>query len=177
VPQRLLERQLGIFALPTPFKMKNGFTLVELLVVIAVIGVILGLMIPTFTSFSQSTYLKQGAEQVLNDLRAAQSRSQTGVAASDGSSVCWGVTIPKVTNCGVVDCPSNYDVGYNDCGVGAFVITSTVKLPGAVTSPVGGIITFKRQSGQPASSADINLSLNGVVKHVIVEAGGNMYVQ
>jgi prepilin-type N-terminal cleavage/methylation domain-containing protein len=158
--------------------MKAGFTLVELLVVIAVTGVVLGLVIPSFTSFIQSQYLKQGAEQVLGDLRAAQSRSQTGMADPSGNNVCWGITIPKVTNCGVVDCTVNYDVGYSStCNPGSFTVVSTNRLPGAVQAVAGGVIIFSRLTGRLSSAADVRLSLNSVDKHVIVEVGGNMYVQ
>lgn len=154
---------------PTPFK--RGFTLVELLVVIAILGAILGLTIPSFISFTQSQFLKQGLEQVQNDLRAAQSRSQSGVASAAGGSVCWGVQIPKSGDA------TMFEDGYNDCSTGAFVVTNTGKLPGGVVATTGGVITFLRITGQPVSAADITLVLNDVSKHVLVEAGGNIYVQ
>ena len=54
----------------------HGFTLVELLVVIAVLAVILAVSLPSFNAFTKSQYLTQSAEQVLGDLRSAQSRSR-----------------------------------------------------------------------------------------------------
>lgn len=156
----------------SPTLSNHGFTLVELLVVIAILGAMLGLTIPSFVSFTQNQFLKQGLEQVQSDLRAAQSKSQNGVTDAGGSSVCWGTRIPKSGD------TTQYENGYTDCGAGAFVVTNTAKLPGGVTvTSASTTVLFSRTSGQPITTPSIILTLNDVSKNVIVEAGGNIYVQ
>lgn len=149
--------------------MMRGFTLIELLVVIAIISILLGLTIPSFTGFSQATYLKQGCEQLLNDLRSAESRSQAALTV--GSYSCWGVVTTNGSN--------SYTVNTYDCSnFTNTTVYATYTFPSAVTvSAGGGSVTFNQLTGTPTASAAITLSLNGVTRQVVVESGGNMYVQ
>ena len=68
-----------------------GFTLLELLIVIAVLGILLGIAVPTFASYRTSSQLKGGAETVAAVLRQARSaalgsgQAQTVRFASDAA--------------------------------------------------------------------------------------------
>ncbi len=64
-----------------------GFTLIELLIVIAIIGILSAIAIPSFSDFNNNQRLSQAAKQVKNDLRSAQNRALNNV---DG--MAWGVS-------------------------------------------------------------------------------------
>ena len=51
---------------------RRGFTLVELLVAIALISILLGLAVPSFSDWLESSRLKQSARDVLNAFQTAR---------------------------------------------------------------------------------------------------------
>lgn len=57
---------------------KAGFTLIELIVVAAIIVTLTGLGIAGYNSFNQKQILKQSAEEVKSNLRDAQNRALSG---------------------------------------------------------------------------------------------------
>lgn len=68
----------------------RGFTLVELMIVVGIMILLTGFLLPNFTSYIDSQNLNVGADKVIVDLRAAQSRALAGVE-EDGLNTFWGV--------------------------------------------------------------------------------------
>lgn len=62
--------------------MPKGFTLVEILITIAIIGLATALAIPNITNFSQSQDVTNSAIDLKNLIRKAQSNAQSGVVCS-----------------------------------------------------------------------------------------------
>ena len=62
----------------------RGFTLIELLVVMVIIGIVASILIGFFVTSYRKTQLRDGAVQILTDLRQARSQAQR---VSQGSSV------------------------------------------------------------------------------------------
>ena len=77
----------------------EGFTLVELIMVVTIMVLMAGAMIPSFTSYLKSQTLKQAQERVKSDLRSIQNKALTGalydktvdVAGTPQSVTHWGV--------------------------------------------------------------------------------------
>lgn len=67
-------------------KTNSGFTLPELLVIVAILVILTGLAIPTFLHFREESDLNDSAEEIINTLRVAQNKT----LASEGASQ-WGV--------------------------------------------------------------------------------------
>ncbi len=65
---------------------ENGFTLVEAIIAIAIIGVLSGLSVPYFNSFLARNELKNESLKVVDALRTARIRAITGHSDS-----AWGV--------------------------------------------------------------------------------------
>lgn len=60
----------------------SGVTLVELLIVIAIMSIILGLAIPTYNTFNRKQTLRQSGETLIQALRDAQNRATSGDSAT-----------------------------------------------------------------------------------------------
>jgi prepilin-type N-terminal cleavage/methylation domain-containing protein len=54
---------------------KKGFTLVELLVAIVIVGVLTGLALPNLTKWTQGTKVKKVARQIVTDMQFAKMRA------------------------------------------------------------------------------------------------------
>ncbi len=89
---------------------KKGFTLAELLVVVAIIGVLVAISIPIFTA-----QLEKARDAVtLSNLRAAYAQAQTAylTKSGDGDAVVYSsgtVTVKNVVGKGTVDGLENFD--------------------------------------------------------------------
>ncbi len=70
------------YQLPTP----KGFTLVEIMIVVAIMGILMAGAIPSFNSYNRSQVLAQAVRNVRSDLRTAQNFSISG---ADGK--VWGI--------------------------------------------------------------------------------------
>ena len=68
---------------------KKGFTIVELVIVIAVIGILAGVLIPTFSSVTKSANETAAMEEAKNSLTAVLSANQ-GAIATDSKFVVKG---------------------------------------------------------------------------------------
>lgn len=73
---------------------KNGFTLVEILVAIAIISIISVIAIPNFRRFSEETVLKNEVSTLVQVLKKAQSNAQASLNCADGkASRKWSVDL------------------------------------------------------------------------------------
>ena len=55
----------------------NGFTIVELMVVVAMLGIIVGLAVPNFTQFIRNNHVQAKADELANLLQYARSQAVT----------------------------------------------------------------------------------------------------
>ncbi len=58
-----------------PFKKNAGFSLIELLVVMVIIGLIVGIGLPAFSGSVQKASIRSGASQLASALRAVRAKS------------------------------------------------------------------------------------------------------
>jgi len=96
----------------------QGFTLVELLVVISIIALLTGAVIPSFSNYIKNQNLRQAQEQFKSDLRTTQNKALTGTG-TDTTVKYWGIhlldgnnnyyTFSSTTN--TAACPATFDLG------------------------------------------------------------------
>lgn len=71
---------------------RNGFTLVEVIIVVSIISLLTAGLIPSFSNYTKSQTLKQAQEQIVSDLANVQNRA---LAGEQGAGVTgtkyWGI--------------------------------------------------------------------------------------
>jgi len=73
---------------------QKGFTLTELLVVMAITGILAGAVLVNYRGASRNYALDQGIQQLISDLRRAQNMSMSGVSIDDVTGYCgYGLVI------------------------------------------------------------------------------------
>ncbi|MCX6783530.1 MAG: prepilin-type N-terminal cleavage/methylation domain-containing protein [candidate division WWE3 bacterium] len=153
---------------------EGGFTLVELLIVIAVMVVIFAAIIPSFNNFTKSQYLEQATQQLINDLRSAQSKAQQGVSVGGATAYCWFLLTGNTAS-------SAYTVGTSNAAVcTASNTVSTLSLPNSISfKDAGGkSIYFNQLTGSlnnAASTITIQIGNDTVNKCVNIDPSGNIY--
>ena len=55
-----------------------GFTMIELLIVVAIMSILTGAILPGFNSYVTNQNLRQAQEQIKNDLRSTQIKALAG---------------------------------------------------------------------------------------------------
>ena len=154
-----------------------GFTLIELLIVIAIIGILSAIAIPSFSSFNTNQRLSQAAKQVKQDLRSAQNRAVNNI---DGK--MWGIYFGGSGAYYIFACDNpSYD-GYVD-------IKETLLTQGATASSPGGgpaLIMFDQVSGKvydlsgevlSGIPSELTITLGGSERTITVSAGGKIEEQ
>lgn len=159
-----------------PMSRAHGFTLVELMIAITVIGLLLVLAMPGYRAWIQNTQIRTAAESIQNGMQRARAeavRRNTRVAfildpATTGSS--WQVVV--VTGGEVVEARA--------AGEGSANVSRTVQPGGATTVTFGSLGTVVTNS--PASASLASVELDSTVLdatesrelRVTIGAGGNV---
>jgi prepilin-type N-terminal cleavage/methylation domain-containing protein len=68
-----------------------GFTMIELLIVVAIMSILTGAILPGFNSYIINQNLRQAQEQLKNDLRSTQIKALAGSFSDNLNVKYWGV--------------------------------------------------------------------------------------
>lgn len=116
-----------------PFNLRvQGFSLIEMLVVVVVLSVVLALAVPTFSNIINRDHLRNAAERLRSDLNLAKTESRrrnrnitiSFTRSDDGSTWCYGLTLAAACDCDVTD-PDDGVLCELDAGVPATVDSTT----------------------------------------------------
>ena len=175
----------------------RGFTLIELMVAIALLGLLITLAIPSFTGWIRNSQIRTVAEALQTGVRAAQAESvrrnrqvvmwftdgdpSTGSAPAIGGKN-WGLqtvaqfgeTAEYITGGKLVDIASAVSVA-NDMSSNAICFNSAGRL--VANSSTTGITGADCQvPASPATAATFNITLTGADRplRVLVQLGGQL---
>ena len=146
------------------YRNQSGFSLGELLMVVAIIGIVSVLATPAFISYSQAARLKGGAQELVTILNQARQ-----VAITRNTSTCVLQSTNKV-RVAVGSCAGTIWTGAGTDGNGWFTLTEDVRVSAATAN-----VEFTRLgTASTAGTYTVLNPANNRTLHVIVALSGRI---
>jgi len=142
-----------------------GFSLAELLVVLAVIGILAGMTVPFFISYYQSAALKAAAEELVTFLNLGRQ-----IAIKENRAVCVQTTAGAI-QMRVSGCSGTLWVGPGTDASGNWKVPQGFTL----TSTAAPVFSYLG-AASPAATYTVRNSANGRTLSVAVSASGRVNV-
>lgn len=150
-------------------KSNSGFTLVELLMVLAITAVMAGIGIATYFNLNQRNQVADMAERIVADLRSAQSNAQSQEGGQQ-----WGMHFDNTLSNNPF-----YSTFYGS-SYASGTVTQVVSLNGtglSFTSPASGTSTniiFTTPYGVPTASGSVTIAGAGASDTINVSSVGTI---
>lgn len=149
---------------------QRGVTLIELIIGIVIVGIVLALATPSYSTWVQNTRLRNGAESVLNGLQLARAeavRRNADVQFTLGANTSWTVGCVIVT----ATCPANIQA-HSAGDASSASVTMTMSAGGA--NPVIFSNLGRLKTAATTWNVDNNTltAINSRDLRIVVEVGG-----
>ncbi|MEZ5616533.1 MAG: GspH/FimT family pseudopilin [Rhodocyclaceae bacterium] len=163
----------------------RGFTLIELVISIAILGILVALGIPSFSEWIHNTQLRNAAESALNGLQIARSEAvrrngYTQFILGPGSG--WRVISITPPSGGVgAACQEIAEIQRRDASEGsssATVAVTPVGVNSVTFTPLGWVGSGTTSCGNPITQLDIDSSVLAAGRsrelRIVITAGGGI---
>ena len=151
----------------------SGFSLIELLIGIAIMAILAGLAMPSFQAWLQNTQIRNAAESVQNGLQRARAEAvgrNTNVEFVLGAGSSWVVQLPDGTN--IESRPSSE--GSRDVAVAVAPLGATT----VTFNNFGGVLANNADASVPFAQVDLDSSVLAAADsqelRVTIGVGGNV---
>ena len=145
---------------------RRGITIIELLIVLAVLGVIISVMLPQFSRIRENQVLKNGIADVLSSINKARSQTLSSLNSSE-----YGVRFES--NKVIIFKGKIFSA--NDANNETIDITAPASITNVTLGGISGIsgdMYFNRLSGIPSATGNITLSTGNYLKIITISETG-----
>lgn len=125
---------------------ERGFTLLEMLLSVTIIGILAGVSVPIYSSFAVKNDLDTTSMQVVSALRRAQVYARAQHETDD-----WSVAVAP---------PSVILFKGTDFGARDTLYDEVISLSGSITTSGATEVNFLKLTGLPAAGGNITLTTN-----------------
>ena len=146
--------------------MNKGFTLIELMIVVAILAIVATIALPSYKSYIENTKIRNGAESIQNGLQKARTEAvlkNASVIFTLGANSAWTVgCVTSNANCpAVIEERKAKDGSSNTVTVTP--AAGTVTFTNLGTRATGGInqITLDNSALASADSRELRVTING----------------
>lgn len=179
--------------------MKNGYTLIELMVVITIMGILGFTAFANFGSLKEDQVLKKAAADLQTRLRAIQTNASTNTKCNDSTASFWKGKFSKVGTAYKLDTSCEYkgSSGVVEYITSTYTFEAKVKIANIISNsctndlnadfviiffaPLTGKATFKYPTsctqGSQMSINLLNSATPDTLETVVVDKGGSIYVK
>ncbi len=145
------------------YQMPNGYTLIEILVVISLIAVVFVSGFTSYRGFQERQQLEAAARQIRTDLRLAQEYSiATRKPDTTPDNICEASTLQGYQFTRVSNATYRIEA---KCSAGLYVVKGPISLPSSITMstiPGGDKILFQVLGYGIASPTDVTITLTHI---------------
>lgn len=145
---------------------RRGITIIELLIVLAVLGIIISVVISQFSRIRENQVLKNGIADVLSSINKARSQTLSSLNSSE-----YGVRFES--NKVIIFKGKVFSA--NDANNETIDITSPASITNVTLSGISGILGnmyFNRLSGIPSATGNITFSTGNYLKIITISETG-----
>jgi type IV fimbrial biogenesis protein FimT len=140
----------------TTIPKSSGFTLIELMIVIAIFAITMTFGVPSYRTWVQNTQIRNAAESIQDGIQRARAEAvkcNANVAFTLGAASSWAVT--HVGACGSLAAGSTLES--RSSGEGSKNVTVTDKPTGATTITFSNLGTVAANADASATLSEVNL--------------------
>jgi prepilin-type N-terminal cleavage/methylation domain-containing protein len=152
-------------------ELKSGFTLLEVLIVVAILGAIVAVTTGMYLNFSKDTELETSAKEIIYELQTVRSRSMTGE-----NGLKWGINFVNDTDdyYQIFSTPTDYASASMSVDTTKYLqnnLTFTDPLPAT-----SSVVLFNKISGSIDAEKTITISSSiAGTRTITITTSGNIY--
>jgi prepilin-type N-terminal cleavage/methylation domain-containing protein len=146
--------------------MKKGFSIIEIIIVLAVLGLIIGATLPEFSRIRENQVLKTAVTDILSSIDKARNETLSSLNSSE-----YGVRFEPSRV--IIFKGQTYSLGASGNEIVPIALPaniSRVTLGGSMSTT--GDFYFNRLSGVPSKTGDINVTADSSTKVITITATG-----
>jgi len=151
-----------------PRQAERGFTLAELVILIAVIGILSVMAVPSFLRYYQAATLKSGAQQFVTMINQARE-----IAIKENGNVCVKLSSPTQMTYALNTCAGTAWVGAGTDAAGNINLPTGITATAGLNPPIFNYVG----SALPAANFILTNTQTGATLTVAVAASGRVTIQ